>query len=56
MKMETQVQLDRIYMDEDAVELLAHKAVEQGLPIEPFLDYLDEDADKKLIMKLYKNK
>ena len=56
MKMETQVHLDRIYMDEDAVELLAHKAVEQGLPIEPFLDYLDEDAVKKLIMKLYKNK
>ena len=38
-------------MDEGDVEKLAIKALKAGKSIESYLDYMDEDAIKKLLLK-----
>lgn len=45
-------QLDEL--EEEDVRALAEEAVEREMPIEQFLDYLDEDTMKKLLMRMYK--
>ena len=41
-------------MDEEDVEKLAFQALEAGKTIECYLDYMDEDAIKKLLLKSVK--